>query len=230
MPHRLNLLAEDVEDIYFTEALSDPRRTEFFVEYRDQQDRWRRYLLYSVTRARDGRALIVEIKREHDRERPIDGFNGRKAMKVKEWVEMNPERLRYEIIFTGTDVVPRGDLARAVQRLGVSESPDAAAARIGVPRGDLEAFCEKWKVAELALVGSAAEGTATADSDVDLLVTFADDARVTLMTESRMQRELEKLFGRKVDLVNRASIESDENPLLRERLLREVRPLYSAAN
>ncbi len=226
MLQRLNLLPEEVEDIYFTGALSDPRKTEFFVEYRDQQGRWRRYTPDFVVRTKDDRALIVEVKREHDRDHPVDGENGVKAMQLRRWEALNPERLKYQIVFTDTDGVSRDALSDAVRRLGVSDSLDDAAARLGLPANELAAFCEKHGVAELALFGSAADGSATADSDVDVLVTFTADARVTLMKEERMQRELAELFGRRVDLVNRASLECDENPLLRERVLRETRAIY----
>lgn len=229
MLQRLNLLPEQVEDIYFTGALSDPRKTEFFVEYRDQQGRWRRYTPDFVVRTKDDRALIVEVKREHDRDHPVDGQNGVKAMQLRKWEELNPERLKYQIVFTDTDGVSRDDLTTAVRKLGVSASLDDAAARVGPPARDLAAFCEKYRVAELALFGSAADGSASADSDIDVLVTFAADARVTLMKEERMQRDLAKLFGRRVDIVNRASLEADENPVLRERVLREARRIYPEA-
>ena len=57
----------------------------------------------------------MEIKREYDREHPIDGENGAKAMAVRRWVELNPERLKYEIIFTGSDTVA-GDQQDGVPR------------------------------------------------------------------------------------------------------------------
>ena len=55
----------------------------------------------------------MEIKREHDREHPIDGENG--AMAVRRWVGLNAERLKYEIIFTGSDTVA-GDQLDEVRR------------------------------------------------------------------------------------------------------------------
>ena len=115
-----HLLPEQVEDIYFTGALSDPRKTEFFVEYRDQQGRWRRYTPDFVVRTKDDRALIVEVKREHDRDHPVDGQNGVKAMQLRKWEELNPERLKYQIVFTDTDGVSRDDLTTAAVALGIS--------------------------------------------------------------------------------------------------------------
>src|SRR5690606_31188513 len=96
----------DVEDVYFTGALPDPGKTEFFVEYLDEKGRWRRYSPDFLIRRRDGRCVIVEVKAERDREHPIHGERGRKAMKLHEWEELNPEQLRYRMVFTRDDVVP----------------------------------------------------------------------------------------------------------------------------
>ncbi len=71
---------DEVEDIYFTGALTDPGKTDFSVEYKDGDGRWRRYTPDFVIRRKDGKTLIVEIKREHDREHPIDGQDGLKAL------------------------------------------------------------------------------------------------------------------------------------------------------
>lgn len=53
----------------------------------------------------------------------------------------------------------------------------------------------------MAIFGSAARGEAKAGSDVDVLVTFDPSAKVTLFTLARLQRRLEELLGRKVDVV-----------------------------
>ncbi len=51
------------------------------------------------------------------------------------------------------------------------------------------------------LFGSYARGEETADSDVDILVEYDKDARISLLTISHMIGELEKNTGRRVDLV-----------------------------
>jgi hypothetical protein len=101
----LNLHPDEVEDIYFTGALTDPRKTDFYVEYRGIDDRWHRYSPDFVIRRKDGKAFIVEIKAERERQHPVDGEAGRKALAVREWVDLNPDRLKYEMIFTGSDSV-----------------------------------------------------------------------------------------------------------------------------
>jgi hypothetical protein len=101
----LNLRPDQVEDIYFTGALTDPRKTDFYVEYRGTDDRWHRYSPDFIVRRKDGKAFIVEIKAERERHHPIDGEQGRKALAVRGWTELNPDRLKYEMIFTAGDSV-----------------------------------------------------------------------------------------------------------------------------
>ncbi|MGD9520127.1 MAG: restriction endonuclease subunit R, partial [Armatimonadota bacterium] len=113
MLRELNQKPEDIEDIYFTGALTDPAKTDFYVEYKDDKGKWRRYTPDFVIRRTDGRTLIVEIKREHDREHPLDGERGRKALALRKWEDLDPERLRYEIIFTPGDTVPYDRMTNA---------------------------------------------------------------------------------------------------------------------
>jgi len=47
----------------------------------------------------------VEVKAERERNHPIDGESGLKAMAVRRWEKLNPDRLQYEMIFTDGDVV-----------------------------------------------------------------------------------------------------------------------------
>ncbi len=51
------------------------------------------------------------------------------------------------------------------------------------------------------LFGSFARGEETSDSDVDILVEYDKDAKISLLTISHMMGELEKSTGRRVDLV-----------------------------
>jgi type III restriction enzyme len=113
MLRELEQTPEEVEDIYFTGALTDPSKTDFYVEYKDDQGRWRRYTPDFVVRRKDGRTLIVEIKSERDREHPVDGLGGLKALVLRRWENLNRERLQYEMIFTHSATVPFDRLAAA---------------------------------------------------------------------------------------------------------------------
>lgn len=110
MLKHLNLHSQEVEDIYFTGALMDRNKTDFFVDYKDDKGKWRRYIPDFILRkkgnsGKPGKCLIVEIKAERERDDIVDGENGRKAMALRRLEKINPERLKYEIIFTNVDTV-----------------------------------------------------------------------------------------------------------------------------
>ena len=104
--------------------MTDPAKTDFFIEYKDDKGKWRRYTPDFVIRKKPakngkrgtGKVYIVEIKREHDRSHPVDGENGKKAMALRKWEELNPERLKYQMIFTSTDTVS-ADQVQEVRKL-----------------------------------------------------------------------------------------------------------------
>jgi len=91
---------------------------------------------------------------------------------------------------------------------------------IDVDRQRLEALCKRWGIVQLALFGSRARGDARPDSDVDLLVTFADDSAVSLWTFEDLRGELSSLFGHRVDLVEERAI---RNPHRRKAILADKR-------
>jgi predicted nucleotidyltransferase len=100
--------------------------------------------------------------------------------------------------------------------------------RIVIDQPAIEAFCRRWGVTELELFGSAIRDDFRADSDVDVLASFADDCRPTLLTLLQMEAELGHLFGRKVDLLERRSVERSDNYIRRKHILARREPLYLA--
>jgi type III restriction enzyme len=100
---------EEVEDIYFTGALTDTRKTDFFIEYRGTDGRMHNYTPDFVVRRKDGKCLIVEVKSERERGHEIDGEGGAKALATRVWADLNPERLKYQMIFTSHDYIGPGD-------------------------------------------------------------------------------------------------------------------------
>jgi predicted nucleotidyltransferase len=99
---------------------------------------------------------------------------------------------------------------------------------IDMPETRIADFCRRWGVHELALFGSVLRDDFRPDSDVDVLVAFEPGVRRTLFDLGAMQEELEALFGRSVDLVERRAIEQSENYLRRRRILASLRPVYVA--
>jgi len=83
----------------------------------------------------------------------------------------------------------------------------------------LRDFCRKWKVTEFSLFGSVVRDDFGPESDVDVMVRFADDADWSLFDEVHMEDELVQIFGRDVDLLTRRAVERSRNPIRRESIL-----------
>lgn len=83
----------------------------------------------------------------------------------------------------------------------------------------LRDFCRRWKVTELSLFGSVVRDDFKPESDVDVLVTLAPDAPWTLSNWLEMQRELESLFHRPVDLIERNAVERSGNRFRKRAIL-----------
>jgi hypothetical protein len=94
-----------------------------------------------------------------------------------------------------------------------------AQVKIPASTAALAAFCRKWRIAKLALFGSVLRNDFRPGSDVDVLVTFAGDARPGLLDRLQMVRELEELFHRRVDLVERSAVEESPNYVRRREIL-----------
>lgn len=88
--------------------------------------------------------------------------------------------------------------------------------RVESVREKLAEFCRKRRVAELALFGSVLRDDFGPDSDVDVLVTFAPDAHPSLFDLVEMREELKEVFGREVDIVEKAGL---RNPYRRRAIL-----------
>jgi uncharacterized protein len=92
-----------------------------------------------------------------------------------------------------------------------------------VDRKRLIAVCRRYGIATLLVFGSAARGTSTASSDLDLLYELAPGARLGWEIDD-LAEELSEIFGRPVDLVSRVGL----HPMLAASVLDEARPLYAA--
>lgn len=86
-------------------------------------------------------------------------------------------------------------------------------------------FCQRWKVRELAFFGSILRNDFTDNSDIDLLISFAPDATWSLIDFLTMKYQLEDIFGREVDLVEKEGL---RNPYRRRSILKEKEIIYDA--
>ena len=117
----LNLITnqlEQIDGVWFTGGLTDPNKTELYAEYLGEDKRWHRYTPDFVIRRKDGKHLIVEVKsdahsvevstdlaRYRECELPLSK-EGRKAVALQRWEDLNPEVLRYKVVFANGTLHP----------------------------------------------------------------------------------------------------------------------------
>ncbi len=95
---------------------------------------------------------------------------------------------------------------------------------IEVEDSHLAELCRRHEVVELAVFGSVLRDDFRADSDIDVLVTFARGA-APAWGGARFALELEQLLGRHVDLGERQAL----HWVIRPTVLGEARVLYAVA-
>jgi predicted nucleotidyltransferase len=101
--------------------------------------------------------------------------------------------------------------------------------KTSLPHEQIAAFCRKWNVSEFALFGSVLRDDFRPDSDVDVLLTWADDARISLFDYGPMKDDLEAMFGRPVDLVSKEGIQQSRNWIRKKEILGSARVIYANA-
>ena len=97
-----------------------------------------------------------------------------------------------------------------------------------ISRDKIAEFCRRWKITEFALFGSVLRDDFRPDSDIDVLVTFAPGASWRFYDLISMREELESMFGRPVDLVEKRLVERSENYIRRKHILNHLETIYVA--
>ena len=82
-------------------------------------------------------------------------------------------------------------------------------------KGILVEVLKKYGVRKAAIFGSVARGDDMEDSDIDIIVEFADGK--SLLDLVALKLELQKILGKEIDIITYNSI----HPLLKERILGE---------
>jgi len=100
--------------------------------------------------------------------------------------------------------------------------------RIEIDREKVEAFCKKWKIIELSFFGSVLRDDFRPDSDVDVLVRFAEDAEWSMFDVMHAENELAGIIGRRIDLVEREAVEEHPNWIRRGHILNSSERYYAA--
>lgn len=92
-------------------------------------------------------------------------------------------------------------------------------------RDKLADFCRRWRIRELSIFGSALREDFGPESDLDFLVSFEPGVSLDIVDILDMKEELEKRYGRPVDLVEKEAL---RNPW-RKREILKTRELVFAA-
>jgi predicted nucleotidyltransferase len=94
-----------------------------------------------------------------------------------------------------------------------------------LPRKKIAEFCKRWRITEFSVFGSVLRDDYRPDSDIDVLVSIDPKANISLFELIDMKLELEKMFKRPVDLVEKEGL---RNPYRRQEILRTAQVVYAA--
>ena len=89
----------------------------------------------------------------------------------------------------------------------------------------LAVIARKYSIIEISVFGSSLGSRARNDSDVDLLVSFAPEAMISLFDLMDLENELSEAFQRPVDIVEPEAL---TNPIRRRNILSTKQLLYAA--
>lgn len=99
---------------------------------------------------------------------------------------------------------------------------------IDIDRAEIEAYCKKWKIIEFSFFGSILRDDFGPDSDVDVLVVFDPNEKISAFDFIDAEEELSRLLKRPVDLVERIAVERSRNPIRRQHILDSAMYYYVA--
>jgi predicted nucleotidyltransferase len=100
-------------------------------------------------------------------------------------------------------------------------------AQIEWPMEKITDFCRRWRIARLEVFGSVLRDDFRRDNDVDLVAGYVPEAHWSLLDRVHMKHELEDLFGRPVDLLNRRALEHDRQNGRATAILAQAQLLYA---
>jgi hypothetical protein len=101
----------------------------------------------------------------------------------------------------------------------------AGKTNIEIQHDKIQEFCRRWRIKEFAIFGSTLRNDFRPESDVDVLVTFQDEAPWGLFEYVEMIEELQEIFGRNVDLIEKEAL---RNPFRRREILSHCQVVYAA--
>jgi predicted nucleotidyltransferase len=90
---------------------------------------------------------------------------------------------------------------------------------------DVVSLCEKYRIKELSIFGSSLREDFTENSDIDILVSFRSDSKITLFDMMELENDFSQLVNREVDIVEKESL---KNPIRKNSILSTREIIYAA--
>ncbi len=95
-------------------------------------------------------------------------------------------------------------------------------AKFQLPLEAIRAYCKQRPIKRLSLFGSALRTDFGPDSDIDMLIEYAPEAKIDAYAILRQQADLCNLIGRPVDLGTPQTL----SPYIRQEVIESAEPLY----
>ncbi len=96
---------------------------------------------------------------------------------------------------------------------------------VEISENNIAQFCRDHKISEFAIFGSVLRDDFSPTSDVDVLITLTPDCGYSLFDLAVIQEQLQAIFNREVDLVEKASL---KNPFRKKEILDHMEVIYAA--
>ncbi len=94
---------------------------------------------------------------------------------------------------------------------------------VDLPQDRIRDYCASQPIQRLSVFGSAVRDELTPDSDIDLLVEYMPDARVSYFDMGRHFVDLMEIIDRRIDLCTPQSI----SKYFRQEVLESAMPIYA---
>jgi predicted nucleotidyltransferase len=98
--------------------------------------------------------------------------------------------------------------------------------RLNTPLEKIQEFCQHWNIVELAIFGSILREDFDSDSDIDFLVSFVPNAKITFFDLEEMEQQLSELCDRPIDIVTKKAILNSHNWIRRRNILEQAKVIY----
>lgn len=99
------------------------------------------------------------------------------------------------------------------------------AIHVELPMAKIEAFCRRYGVEEFCLFGSVLRDDFGPESDIDVMLKFQPGHGFTFENTPDIQDELEAMFGRRVDVIEKGRI---RNPIRHKAIMNSYQVVYAA--